>query len=150
MMVPVRRRILRYRRPGQLRWLGRHNRMADAGDVQQIRPIRSRDWFGCLRGAGVRRLRHIVVDSLVVIVDGDGEHLLGQILTDDVRVEVLHDLLWWRRLFARVLRLLLDRLLRVHFAEHDEEVMAFLALYEARGADEGFDVRAGITAFRAG
>lgn len=123
--------------------------MANAGDVQQIRSICPSDWFSCL-WCGICGLWNIVIDTLVVIVDGDGENLLGQILTDDMRVEVFHDLLWRRWLFATVLRLFLDRLLRIDFTEDDEEVMAFLAFHEARGTDKGFDVCARITAFRTG
>lgn len=90
-----------------------------------------------------------MVDSFVVIVDGDRQNFFGQILSDDVRVQVFHDLLWRWRLFATILRFLLDRFLRINFAEYDEKVMAFLALHEACGTDKGFDVRAWISAFRA-
>lgn len=144
----TRRRVLRNRRSRQLGRLRRHYCVANAGNVQQIGTIGAQHRLG-LRRRRIGRLRYIVVDALVVIVHGDGQHLFGQFLADDVRVQVFHDLLWRRRLFAAVLRLLLDRLLRVHFAEDDEKVMAFLAFHEARGADKGLDVRARITAFRA-
>ena len=44
-------------------------------------------------------------DALVVVVDGDGEHLLGAILPDDVLVELLEDLLGRRDLGDRELLL---------------------------------------------
>ena len=45
-----------------------------------------------------RVLRVVVVDPLVVVVDGDGELLLGPLLADDVEVEELLDLFRLRKL----------------------------------------------------
>ena len=47
----------------------------------------------------VRLVHQIVVDPLVVVVDRDGEHLLGAVLTDDIFIKKLLDL---DRLFQRV------------------------------------------------
>ena len=49
-------------------------------------------------------------DALVVVVDGDGEDLLGLLLPDDVLAELLVDVL--RRRYALRLRFRLDRTLR--------------------------------------
>ena len=54
----------------------------------------------CLRLAqaiGSAGLRYVVVDALVVVIDGDGEHLLRILLADDEAVEVLINLAKNRR-----------------------------------------------------
>lgn len=73
-------------------------------------------------------------------------------LPNNMLVQILEDLLRWRRRFAIEPRLVINAflLLAVHLAEDDKEVMALLALDEARRADERLDVRAGIAALRAG
>lgn len=92
-----------------------------------------------------------MVDSLVVIVHRYREDFLGQLLSNHVPVQILHDLLRWRRRLSLSLGLcVLDGLFRVDLAQDYEEVMAFLTLDEPRRADEGFDVRARISALWTG
>lgn len=46
------------------------------------------------------RASDVVIDPLVVVVDGDREHLLGVLLTDHVLVQVFVDLLGRRGRFS--------------------------------------------------
>jgi hypothetical protein len=55
------------------------------------------------------------VDALVVVVDGDGEDLLGALLSDHVLVQELDDPLWRRHLGERRPGLLGRRLLFVDY-----------------------------------
>lgn len=120
--------------------------MTYAGYVQQVSATRHCIDLLCPGlGSGAGRWREIMVDSLVVVIHGYRQYLLGQFLTDDVPIEVLHDLLrWWRWLPLAFGLCILDGLLGVHFAEDHEEVMAFLTLDEPRRADERFNVGAWI------
>ena len=54
--------------------------------------------FGELDVVVLRR----VIEPLIVIVDGDGEHALGVVLTDHVRIEDGADFLWSRHAVARL------------------------------------------------
>lgn len=120
--------------------------MPNAGDVQQIATSAHRiDWL--LAAIGRRGWRQIVINSLIVIVDGDGEDFLGDVLTHHMTIEIFHDFLGRRRWLSLTLhRLLLHRLLRVDLAEHDKEMMTLFTLDEARRIDECLDMRTRITA----
>ena len=97
---------------------------------------------------------NVVVDALIVVVDGHGESLLGDVLTHDVLVEILVDFFRRRRRFSvrtsdpdfpgseLGLGATGVRLLRVVFGQDDEEVRAFVALNEPRGRHELVDVLA--------
>lgn len=53
-----------------------------------------------VRVGGRPAAAHVVVDALVVVVDGHGQHLLGVFLPDDVLVQVFEDLFGWGRRFS--------------------------------------------------
>ena len=72
----------------------------------------------------------------VVVVNGDRQDFFRLVLADDVAVQILPDLLGWRRGFSLLVQLLagtlaldglLDRFLGVGFGKDDEEMVAFFA-----------------------
>lgn len=82
---------------------------------------------------------------------GNVTNLLGVLLPHHVLVQVIVDLLGRRGRLPVLARLLVhaDLLLAVHLAQHNEEVVALLALHEPGGTHEGLHVGAGVAALRA-
>lgn len=107
--------------------------VTDAGDVQQIRP-----WYAVQSAPSAARawlllqLWQIVMDALIMIVDGHRQHLLGKVLANHMLVQIFHDLLRWRRWLALILWLLLDTLLGFHIGENHKEVVALGTLHKPR------------------
>src|SRR4051794_31456602 len=85
-----------------------------------------------------------VVDSFVVVVDGDGELLLGAFLTDDVEVEELLDLFRLRQLAGAFHRARLVFAILSNDVEAD--VDAFVADIDGRAGDQLLDVSLALVA----
>jgi hypothetical protein len=93
----------------------RQQRLAGAGRADQ-QDVRLRELDVVVLG--------LVVEPLVVIVDGDREHLLGVILTDHVVVENLADLLRRRNAVARLHQrgFVLLAMMSMHSSTHSSQM----------------------------
>ncbi len=83
-----------------------------------------------------RALARLVLQPLVVVVDRDGQHLLGPFLANDVLVEDFLDFLRLRQLFAGLLGFFLEFLANDVVAEFD----AFVADEHRRTGDQFADL----------
>ena len=100
--------------------------------------------FDFCSSTSCRVLRVVVVDPLVVVVDGDGELLLGPLLADDVEVEELLDLFRLRKLAGAFHRARL--VLAVLGDDVEADVDALVADVDRRARRSTSSRRAGLVA----